>query len=101
MKLTRKKKAYTEKLKKLNKKDFAKIKDTAKSILDSYQSKINKYNETIESIKEKFKDKWAPAPLFCRVEEEDKVEKINNVTKIVIYMRQRLLPLLAYNSGPF
>ena len=76
--IDQKKKAYTEKLKKLNKKDFAKIKDTAKSVLDSYQSKINKYNETIESIKEKFKDKWVPAPEFCRVEEEDKVEKINN-----------------------
>ena len=76
--IDQKKKAYTEKLKKLNKKDFAKIKDTAKGVLDSYQSKINKYNETIESIKEKFKDKWVPAPEFCRVEEEEKVEKINN-----------------------
>jgi hypothetical protein len=72
------KKAYTEKLKKLNKKEFANVKDTAKGVLDSYQSKIKKYNETIESIKEKFKDKWVPAPEFCRVEEEDKVEKINN-----------------------
>ena len=76
--INQKKTAYTEKLKKLNKKDFAKVKDTAKGVLDSYQNKINKYNETIESIKEKFKDKWVPAPEFCRVEEEDKVEKINN-----------------------
>ena len=76
--IDQKKKAYTEKLKKLNKKDFAKIKDTAKGVLDSYQNKINKYNETIENIKEKFKDKWVPVPEFCRVEEEEKVEKINN-----------------------
>ena len=76
--IDQKKKSYMEKLKKLNKKDFAKIKDTAKNVLDSYQSKIDKYNETIESIKEKFKDKWVPAPEFCRVEEDDRVEKINN-----------------------
>ena len=48
-----KKKSYMEKLQKLNKRDFAKVKDQAKSVLDSYQSKIQKYNETIESIKEK------------------------------------------------
>ena len=76
--IDQKKKSYMEKLKKLNKKDFAKVKDTAKGVLDSYQSKIDKYNETIESIKEKFKDKWVPAPEFCRIEEDDRVEKINN-----------------------
>ena len=76
--INQKKKNYTEKLQKLNKRDFAKVKDQAKSVLDSYQNKINKYNETIENIKEKFKDKWVPAPEFCRIEEEDKVEKINN-----------------------
>ena len=76
--IDQKKKAYTEKLKKLNKKEFANVKDTAKGVLDSYQSKIKKYNETIESIKEKFKDKWVPAPEFSRIEEEDKVEKVNN-----------------------
>ena len=76
--IDQKKKLYMEKLKKLNKKDFAKVKDTAKGVLDSYQSKIDKYNETIESIKEKFKDKWVPAPEFCRIEEDDRVEKINN-----------------------
>lgn len=73
-----KKKSYMEKLQKLNKRDLAKVKDQAKSVLDSYQSKIQKYNETIESIKEKYKDKWVPAPEFCRLEEEDKVEKINS-----------------------
>ena len=73
-----KKKSYMEKLQKLNKRDFAKVKDQAKSVLDSYQSKIQKYNETIESIKEKYKDKWVPAPEFCLMEEENKVEKTNN-----------------------
>lgn len=73
-----KKNAYSEKLRTINKKEFAKIKDTAKGVLDSYQNKINKYNETIENIKEKLKDKWVPPPEFCRSEEEDKVEKINN-----------------------
>ena len=76
--IDQKKKAYTEKLQKLNKRDFAKVKDAAKNTLDSYQSKINKYNETIENIKEKFKDKWIPAPEYRLVEEEDRVEKINN-----------------------
>jgi hypothetical protein len=73
-----KKKEYEEKLRKLNKKDFAKVKDQAKGVLDSYQTKINKYLETIESIKENFKDKWTPAPEFCKNEEEVNVEKINN-----------------------
>ena len=76
--IEQKKKSYMEKLQKLNKRDFAKIKDTAKGVLDSYQGKINKLNETIESIKEKFKDKWVPAPEFSIIEEEEKVEKIDN-----------------------
>ena len=75
--IDQKKKAYTEKLQKLNKRDLAKVKDAAKSTLDAYQSKINKFNETIENIKEKFKDKWIPAPEYNLVQEEDKVEKIN------------------------
>ena len=76
--IVQKKNAYTEKLKKLKKNEFAKVKDTAKSVLDSYQSKINKYKEIIEGLNEKFKDKWVPVPEYCRNEEEDKVEKINN-----------------------
>ena len=76
--IDQKKKLYMEKLKKINKKDFAKVKDTAKGVLDTYQSKIEKYNETIENIKDKFKDKWVPAPEFCRIEEDDRIENINN-----------------------
>ena len=73
-----KKNDYSEKLKKLNKRDFEKVKGQAKGVLDSYQNKINKIHETIESIKENFKDKWTPAPEIFRNEEEEKVEKINN-----------------------
>ena len=76
--IVQKKNAYTETLKKLKKNQFLKVKDTAKNILDSYQTKINKYKEIIEGINEKFKDKWVPAPEYCRNEEEEKVEKINN-----------------------
>ena len=76
--IEQKKKAYMEKLQKLNKRDLAKVKDAAKTTLDSYQSKINKYNEIIEEIKEKFKDKWVPTPEFIRQEEEEKIEKINS-----------------------
>ena len=70
-------KSFTEKLKKLNKKEFLKAKDAAKAKLDSDKSKIEKLNKIIEEIKEKFKDKWVPAPEYSKTEEEDKVEKIN------------------------
>lgn len=72
-----KKNRYTEQLQKLSKKEFAQKKEQAKTISDSLDKKIEKYTETIESIKEKYKDKWVPAPEFCLLQEEDKVEKIN------------------------
>ena len=71
-------KSFTEKLKKLNKKEFLKAKDAAKMKLDSDKLKIEKLSKLIEEIKEKFKDKWIPAPEFSKTEEEDKIEKINN-----------------------
>ena len=76
--IEQKKNAYTEKLKKLKKIEFSKVKDTTKSVLVSFQSKINKYKEIIEGLNEKFKDKWVPAPEYCLNQEEEKVEKINN-----------------------
>ena len=75
--IEQKKKYFTEKIQKLKKRDFKKIKDSAKDVLNSYQEKINKYHVFIESIKEKFNDKWVPAPLYYYTEEENKVENIN------------------------
>ena len=75
--IVEKKKDYNDKLSKLKKRDLEKLKDQAKQVLDSYQSKIDKFDEEIEKLKEKLKDKWTPAPLYCLMPEEEKVEKIN------------------------
>ena len=53
------------------------MKDQAKQVLDSYQSKIDKFDSEIEDIKEKMKNKWIPAPDYCNMPEEEKIEKIN------------------------
>ena len=72
-----KKTAYNDKLSQLKKRDFEKLKDQAKQVLDSYQSKINKFDEEIDKMKEMLKNKWTPAPEYSTIPEEEKVEKIN------------------------
>ena len=75
--IAEKKKDYSDKLSKLKKRELEKLKDQAKQVLDSYQAKIDKFDEEIEGMKEKLKDKWTPAPEYCTLPEEEKVEKIN------------------------
>ena len=67
-----------DKMKTMDKKDFAKIKDAAKKDLDNTKSKIDFYNKLIAKLTEAAKNPWVPAPLYSYVEEEDKVEKIND-----------------------
>jgi len=75
--IVEKKKDYNDKLSQLKKRELEKLKDQAKQVLDSYQSKIDKFDEEIEKLKEKLKDKWTPAPDYCLMPQEEKVEKIN------------------------
>ena len=75
--IVEKKTSYNDKLSKLKKRELEKMKDQAKQVLDSYQSKIDKFDSEIEDIKEKMKNKWIPAPDYCNMPEEEKIEKIN------------------------
>ena len=75
--IVEKKKDYNDKLSQLKKRELEKLKDQAKQVLDSYQSKIDKFDEEIDKLKEKLKDKWTPAPDYCLMPQEEKVEKIN------------------------
>ena len=70
--------SYDEKFQKMKKKDFTKIKTSADSIIEIYQEKIDRYTSIIASIEELYKDKWVPAPKYCRNVEEQKIEKINS-----------------------
>ena len=75
--IVEKKTSYNDKLSKLKKRELEKMKDQVKQVLDSYQSKIDKFDSEIEDIKEKMKNKWIPAPDYCNMPEEEKIEKIN------------------------
>ena len=72
-----KKTAYNDKISQLKKRELEKQKDQIKQDLDFYQSKIDKFDEEINKMKEKMKDKWTPAPDYCNMPEEQRVEKIN------------------------
>ncbi len=49
----------------------------AKKDLDSMKEKIEFYNKLIAKLTESAKNPWVPAPLYNYVEEEEKIEKIN------------------------
>lgn len=66
-----------DKLKTIDKKEFAKIKDAVKKDFDDRKAKIEFYNKLIGKLTEFAKNPWTPAPLFSWVEEEDRTEKIN------------------------
>ncbi len=67
----------TEKLRQIDKREFAKIKDMVKKDLDERKGKIEFYNKLIHKLAEFAKNPWVPAPLYSHVEEEEKIEKIN------------------------
>ena len=75
--IVEKKKSYNDKLSQLKKRELEKMKDQAKQVLDSYQVKINKFDEEIDKIKKIFNDKWTPAPECCVLPQEEKIETIN------------------------
>ena len=75
--IVEKKKSYNDKLSQLKKRELEKMKDQAKQVLDSYQTKINKFDEEIDKIKKIFNDKWTPAPECCVLPQEEKIETIN------------------------
>lgn len=66
-----------DKLKTIDKKEFAKIKDAVKKDFDDRKAKIEFYNKLIGKLTEYAKNPWTPSPLFSWVEEEDRTEKTN------------------------
>jgi hypothetical protein len=71
------KQAKIEKMKAVDKKDFAKFKDAFKKDLDSMESKITYYNNIIKTLTQAAKNPWVPAPLYKYIEEEERHEKVN------------------------
>ena len=70
-------KSIMEKMKKLRKKELEKAKEQVKPKLDEMKQRRDNYNKFIETLKEKFKDKWTPAPEYKKVMMEDKIEKVS------------------------
>jgi hypothetical protein len=70
-------KERAEKYSKLDKRDFAKIKDAAMKDLQERKNKVEFHTKLIAKLTEYAKNPWVPAPLYSYVEEEEKVEKIN------------------------
>ena len=70
-------KERAEKFSKLDKRDFAKIKDSAMKDLQERKNKVEFYTKLIAKLTEFAKNPWVPAPLFSYVEEDEQIEKIN------------------------
>ena len=70
-------KSILEKMKKLRKRELEKAKEAVKPKLDEMKQKKDNYTKLIDILKEKFKDKWTPAPLYEKVMVEDRIEKIS------------------------
>ena len=70
-------KSILEKLKKLKRKELEKAKEQVKPKLDEMKLKKENIIKLMDGLKEKFKDKWTPAPEFSKVIEEEKIEKVS------------------------
>ena len=70
-------KSILEKLEKLRKKELEKAKDAVKPKLDELKQKKEKTIKLMDGLKEKFKDKWTPAPDYQKVMEQEQVEKVS------------------------
>ena len=70
-------KSFIEKLQKLNKKKLEEVKAVSKEKLDADKAQKEKLIKIIENFKEKFKDKWTPAPECKKKLVDEKVEKIS------------------------
>ena len=75
--IEQKMKSILEKLQKLKKKEFEKAKEAVKPKLDEHKTKKEKIIKLIDALKEKFKDKWTPAPEYQKVVEQEQIEKIS------------------------
>ena len=75
--LEQKTKSILEKLQKLRRKELEKAKDAVKPKLDEYKVKKEKIIKLMEALKEKFKDKWTPAPDYQKAIEQEQIEKIS------------------------
>ena len=75
--IEQKMKSILEKLQKLKKKEFEKAKEAVKPKLDEYKTKKEKIIKLMDALKEKFKDKWTPAPEYQKVVEQEQIEKIS------------------------
>ena len=70
-------KSILEKLKKLRKKELENAKEAVKPKLDELKQKKEKTIKLMDGLKEKFKDKWTPAPDYQKVMEQEQVEKVS------------------------
>ena len=75
--IEQKMKSILEKLQKLKRKELEKAKDAVKPKLDELKTKKEQIIKIIDALKEKFKDKWTPAPEFKKVAQQEQVEKIS------------------------
>jgi hypothetical protein len=67
----------SEGFQKIDQKEFAKRKDEIKAALDKMKAKADKTAEIITKLTELSKNPWIPVPIMELIEEEEKIEKIN------------------------
>ena len=75
--IEQKMKSILEKLQKLKRKELEKAKDAVKPKLDELKEKKEKIAKLMDGLKEKFKDKWTPAPLYENCTVQEQIEKIS------------------------
>ena len=74
--IDQKMKSIFEKLQKLKKRELEKAKVSVKPKLDELKARKEKISKLMDSLKERFRDKWTPAPEYKKVQVEDQIEKI-------------------------
>ena len=75
--IEQKTKSILEKLQKLKRKELEKAKEAVKPKLDELKTKKEKIVKLMDGLKEKFKDKWTPAPLYQKCTEQEQIEKVS------------------------
>jgi hypothetical protein len=69
--------AKMEDMKNMGKAKLKQMLPVAKKEMDALKKKKTKYEKIVSLLREKYQDKWVPAPLFVENEEETEIEKIN------------------------
>ncbi len=75
--IEQKMKSILEKLQKLKRKELEKAKEAVKPKLDELKAKKEQIIKIMDALKEKFKDKWTPAPEYKKITQQEKIEKIS------------------------